>query len=69
MVAFILFAVSNAIPMYTSQESLVLIHEEIQRKEIFSSSHPLKVLFVPLVFDAILVAFLLPTSANSKKDN
>lgn len=65
VVAFVLFAFSNAIPMYSAQESLLLIHENIQNSEVFSASDPVIVLSAHVVFDVLLVVFLLlPVGAS-----
>ena len=56
--AFVLFALSNGMPLYQAQDTLVQIHEKIINKEMFTTFPAWAVSLVQLVFDAIVLVFL-----------
>ena len=56
--AFILFALSNGIPLYQAQDTLFQIHEKMANKEMFTAHPAWVVALVQLTFDAIVLVFL-----------
>ena len=68
--AFVLFALSNGIPLYEAQEALVQIKGKLENGKIFSADNACLVISVHVVFDLIIVGLLavwpfkLPNKAN-----
>lgn len=58
MGSFFCFALSNGIPLYQAQLTLIDIHEKLSDKAIFTVTSAEVVLSIHILFDAIVLWFL-----------